>query len=152
MSKKKVCLSGRPRTRELQQKNQLNTECVATKKKAEILGLQEADVLTLIPDVVEVKMSYTQEIIFKLRDKYELWSQPINRNRYRYSPNRRNQMLLSEIGVLLNDVAHKLLEEGYPESDCKYQCQIFLDELTSGLRSEGIPIGNIHINPQRRNY
>ena len=148
MSKSKVTLSGRPRTKDLQKQNHLDADCVSDVKKAEILKLQEK---SSKKDYNMLNDKDVRLVVNGLAEKYEMWAQPINRNRFRYSPNRRSQMLLSEIRVLLNDIAHKLVSEGCLEVECRKRCQSFLDAVMIGLRNLGIPIGNIHLT-QKRNH
>jgi hypothetical protein len=148
MSKGKVTLSGRPRTKELQEQNQLESSCVADIKKEEILKLQGKVSNSNNVDVLEDKKDLKQ-IVSNLTEKYQMWAQPVDRNRYRYSPNRRSGMLLSEIRVLLNDMAYKLVSEGCLEVECRKRCQSFLDSLMISLRSAGIPVGNIYLSQKR---
>jgi hypothetical protein len=148
MSKGKVTLSGRPRTKELQKKNQLESSCVADIKKAEILKLQGKESDTKKTSVLGDKKELEQ-IVSILAEKYRMWAQPVDRNRYRYSPNRRSEMLLSEIRVLLNDMAYKLVSEGCLEVECRKCCQSFLDNLMIGLRAADIPVGNIYLSQKR---
>ena len=156
MSKKKISLAGRPRIKDLRQKTNFDSECVITKKKEEMLQMQETESLPLefaekesLPlEFAEKEICFVGSVVSKLKEKHDIWSQPLNRNKYRYSPNQCRQMLLNEIQVLMNDVGQDLFAEGFSIDECKRQCQSFSDEVIAGLRGYGIDIGDIYLTSQ----
>ena len=150
MTKEKITLSGRQRTKELRAASQVDVDRNIQNDSAAYKLQQQA--VELQQQQVEIKKEdkYIQEIVTALAKKYEIWSEPLDNWRYKYSPNKRSQLLLNEIRCILNDHAKMLLAEGYQDNTCKNKCLDLLNIISDELRKCGVPIGDLHLTSKKR--
>ncbi len=150
MTKDRITLSGRRRTKELRQK--------ASNEGGDLVGSPDP-VQNLKQQAVEMQkqrverdsgQDYIDDIVSTLIKKYEIWSEPLDYYRYKYSPNKRSQLLLNEIRCILNEHAIKLMAEGYQENTCRNKCIDLLNIVSDRLKANNIPIGELHLTKKRK--
>jgi len=150
MAKEKVTLTGRKRTKDLKSGQQIqgSDNKLSRKKQDELLRLkQQSEQHQQMGN--GNSNQYIDEIVLVLLEKYQIWSEPLDNYRYRYSPNKRSHLLLNEIKCILNDHANKLFAEGYQENTCKNKCFDLLNIISDRLRKHGVPIGALHLKAKK---
>ncbi|WP_116963713.1 hypothetical protein [Fastidiosibacter lacustris] len=146
MSKKKITLSNRKRLSELQ------TKAVKTNADVRREQIQSMREMHVMPEG-KLELAIEQmvaDVVFELNNLYRQWSQPLDYNRYRYSPNERNRKLLNELKVFLNEIADWLMSKGIRGEECRERCQEIVDRISQGLRIEGIPVGHLQLHSEKR--
>lgn len=142
MSKKKVSLSNRKRLSELQQPNEAKT--AADVRREQIQSMQQKPLPEATLDMALERM--INDIVLELIHNYEKWSAPLDRNRYRFSPNERRRKLLVALKGFLNEVAGGLASEGIYGNDCLEKCQKVVDRIAYELRKKGVSIGTLQLH------
>ena len=89
------------------------------------------------------------DITVDLKHSYDEWCQPLDNNRFQYSPNERNVKLLQSLRSVLIDIAQWLSTRGFRKSECCEKCQEISDNVTKNLRQLGIPISNVILRSQK---
>ncbi|MDA0911907.1 MAG: hypothetical protein O2809_10215 [Proteobacteria bacterium] len=141
MSKNKVTLSNRKRLSELQNES---VRTIADVRREQIQSMREMHIMPEGKLELAIEQMVT-DVVFELSNLYRQWSQPLDFNRFRYSPNERNKKLLSELKMFLNEIADWLVTKGFRGEECKEKCQEIVDRITHGLHVEGIPIGHLYL-------
>ncbi|MFZ9036010.1 MAG: hypothetical protein ACO2ZM_07830 [Francisellaceae bacterium] len=141
MTKKKVSLSNRKRLSELQAES---AGTIADEKRQTIALMSKVDFMP--KDKIELTLTQmAADASIELIDVYKKWCEPLNANRFRYSPNERNKRLLQQLKKMVNEVGEWAAGKGVDNGECISYCQQFVDELCEILRSEGIPVGQLHL-------
>ena len=146
MSKNKVTLSNRKRLSELQSDS---VRTLADVRREQIQSMREMHVMPEGKLELAIEQMVT-DVVFELSNLYQQWSQPLNYNRFRYSPNERSKKLLTELKVFLNEIADWLVAKGFRGDECKEKCQEIVDRITHGLRIEGVAIGDLYLRAQKK--
>ncbi|WP_440683318.1 hypothetical protein [Cysteiniphilum halobium] len=141
MSKNKVTLSNRKRLSELQNEP---VRTIADVRREQIQSMREMHIMPEGKLELAIEQVVT-DVVFELSNLYRQWSQPLDFNRFRYSPNERNKKLLAELKIFLNEIADWLVTKGFRGEECKEKCQEIVDRITHGLHIEGIPIGHLYL-------
>ena len=141
MSKKKVNLADRKRLSELQDNT---AKTMAEVRREQVQSMVE---MHMMPEgklelAVEQMIS---DVVLDLRHSYEQWSQPLDKNRFCYSPNARNRKLLQLLKNFLNEIVNWLMSKGYRGSDCLDKCQEIVDKISDELRMSGVVIGHLQL-------
>ena len=147
MAKKKISLSNRKRLSELQEDEQ-TTQSVVRQEEIKLMQ-KEAEQDQKAQSLNQALLAMVDNITHELILSYKGWSQPLNENRYRYSPNERNKKLLHSIKSYLIEVADWLMAKGIYGQDCMVQCQYVADLISKALRSHEIPVGALQLRPSK---
>ena len=149
MSKSKVTLPNRKSLSEL--KNE-PAGIIADVQHNNIQSMRELHIMPEAKLELAIDKMVTY-IIFELSNLYRQWSQPLDFNRFRYSPNERNKKLLNELKIHLNEIANWLVTKGFNGEKCKEKCQEIIDRITHGLQIKGLTIGSLYLRvPKKRGF
>lgn len=88
-----------------------------------------------------------QNKVDELEKYYQYWSEPLNRNRLRYSPNECLRMLRQHIRDYINAIAQDMINAGFSMNETRIHCQNIADSLTQELKNRNIGIGQLHLTP-----
>ena len=144
MSKKKVSLSNRKRLNELQEHAADASKTIAEIRREQLQSMREMHV---IPES-QLELAIEQmiaDVVLELTHQYQGWCQPLDYNRFRYSPNERNKMLLQSLKSYLMEVVDWLISKGIRGEECQEKCQLIVDQIADELRKSGVPIGQLHL-------
>ena len=100
MSKKKINLADRKRLSELQNHTK---KTMAEVRREQVQSMVE---MHMMPEG-KLELAIEQmiaDVALDLRHSYEQWSQPLDKNRFCYSPNARNRKLLQLLKNFLNEM------------------------------------------------
>jgi hypothetical protein len=141
MSKKKINLADRKRLSELQNHTK---KTMAEVRREQVQSMVE---MHMMPEG-KLELAIEQmiaDVVLDLRHSYEQWSQPLDKNRFCYSPNARNRKLLQLLKNFLNEIEDWLMSKGYRGSDCLEKCQEIVDKISDELRISGVAIGHLQL-------
>lgn len=147
MSKKKINLADRKRLSELQDHTKKTMAEVRREQVQSMVGMH------MMPEG-KLELAIEQmiaDVVLDLRHSYEQWSQPLDKNRFCYSPNARNRKLLQLLKNFLNEIEDWLMSKGYRGSDCLEKCQEIVDKISDELRASGVAIGHLQLRVSNKN-
>lgn len=140
--KHKISLSNRKQLEELQEQVKFPGQTRAKIRREQIKYMCD---MHIIPEskLALIIEQMTSDITIDLKNSYEEWCQPLDHNRFHYSPNERNEKLLRMLKMILIDIADWLITRGFKKSECCKKCQEISNNVTKNLRELGIPVNNI---------
>ncbi|WP_119343408.1 hypothetical protein [Facilibium subflavum] len=145
MSKKKVTLSNRKRLSDLQEGASKTTADI---RRQQIQSMREMHIMP------EGKLDLAVEqmvadVVLELTHSYQQWSLPLDKNRYRYSPNERNKKLINALKSYLTEIADWLMSKGIRGNECLDKCQEITDKVVLELRKSGVAIGTLQLRQSK---
>lgn len=138
---KKITLTGRKRTKDLKQ-----SEVTTDAKKAFIQA--ELKQTQVQPPDKSSNTNIALAITNHLLSIYGHWLEPLDKNRYYFSPNQRKQKLIEHIKLSINDYAAQLLQQGKTLQHCQQEAQELLIEINFLLKANNVKIGQLYLKSE----